>query len=60
MRGLQSVEKSDTIQVRLDPAMVAGIEQALEAGYLVEIIRLRDGTIKARTVKKKEIKAPTA
>lgn len=54
------MEISDTIQVRLDPAMVAGIEEALEAGYLVEIIRLRDGTIKARTVKKKEIKAPTA
>ncbi len=36
------------------------IEKALDDGYLVEIIKLRDGTVKAKTVKKKEIQIPTA
>lgn len=36
------------------------IEKALDDGFLVELIKLRDGTIKARTVKKKEIQKPIA
>ena len=36
------------------------INKALDAGYLVELMKLRDGTIKAKTVKKKEISLPTA
>lgn len=38
---------------------INAINEALNAGYLVELMRLRDGTIKAKTVKKKEIVLPT-
>ena len=43
----------------LSPKDFAAINEALNAGYLVEIMKLRDGTIKAKTVKKKEILLPT-
>lgn len=35
------------------------IEQALRAGYLVEIIPMREGHLVIRTVKKKTIEIPT-
>lgn len=38
---------------------INAINEALNAGYLVELMKLRDGTIKAKTVKKKEIVLPT-
>lgn len=41
--------------VRLDEGLIAAIEKRLNEGYLVEIMKLRDGTIKARSIKKKEI-----
>lgn len=37
--------------------LVTAIETKLNEGYLVELMRLRDGTIVARSVKKKEITA---
>ena len=36
------------------------IESKLNDGYLVELMRLRDGTIQARSVRKKEILIPDA
>lgn len=48
------------MKVKIDTHTKEAIERALDEGYLVEIIKLRDGTIKARTVKKKEIQTPIA
>ena len=45
---------------KLTPEYSREIEKKLDAGYLVELIKLRDGSIVARTVKKKEISLPTA
>lgn len=36
------------------------INRALDKAPIVEIMKLRDGSIKARTVMKKEIQLPTA
>ena len=44
----------------LTPETVRMIEKKLDEGYLVELMKRRDGTIVARTVKKKEISIPTA
>lgn len=44
----------------LTPETVRMIEKKLDEGYLVELMKRRDGTIVARTVKKKEIAIPTA
>lgn len=41
----------------LTAPLVEAIENKLNEGYLVELLRLRDGTIVARSVKKKEITA---
>ena len=41
----------------LTSELVSAIENKLRDGYLVELMRLRDGTIVARSVKKKEITA---
>lgn len=57
---MQINRKCDTIQMCIDERMNREIEKALDAGYLVELIKLRDGTLKVRTVRKKEIKIPTA
>lgn len=46
--------------VKIDERTKKEIEAALDAGYLVELMLLRDGTLKARTVRKKEIPIPTA
>ena len=35
------------------------INQKLDKGYLVELSKLRDGSLKAKTVMKKEIQLPT-
>lgn len=48
------------MRIEIDGKAQLDIEKALEAGFLVELIKLRDGTLKAKTVKKKEIKIPTA
>jgi hypothetical protein len=46
---------------RLTPEYSREIEKKLDEGYLVELMKRReDGTIVARTVKKKEISLPTA
>lgn len=45
---------------KLSLQALQAIECALDRGYLVELMKLRDGTIKARTVKKKEIQLPAA
>lgn len=57
---MQINRKCDIIQMCIDERMNREIEKALDAGYLVELIKLRDGTLKVRTVRKKEIKLPTA
>lgn len=47
---------------RLDERTRRTVESALDAlddGFLVELMKLRDGTIKAKTVRKKEIVIPT-
>lgn len=36
------------------------INQKLDKGYLVELSKLRDGSLKAKTVMKKEIQLPAA
>lgn len=53
---MQSENKRSVLPVE----HVRAIERALDAGYTVELMKLRDGTIKARTVRKKEISIPTA
>ncbi len=40
----------------MDEKLIRAILSALADGYLVELMQMRDGTIKAKTVKKKEIK----
>lgn len=45
---------------KITPEYFREIEKKLDEGYLVEIMKLRDGSIVARTVKKKEISLPTA
>lgn len=44
----------------ITPEAARMIEKKLDEGYLVEMKKLRDGTIIVRTVKKKEISLPTA
>lgn len=44
----------------LTPEYIHAIERKLDDGYTVELLKLRDGTIVARSVKKKEIRAPAA
>lgn len=46
--------------VKIDDTLKEQIEKSLDNGYLVELMKMRDGTLKARTVKKKEITIPTA
>lgn len=46
--------------VKINDSIKKEIEKALDDGYLVELIKMRDGTLKARTVKKKEITYPIA
>lgn len=48
------------MNVKIDEKTKTEIEKALDAGFLVELMKLRDGTLKAKTVKKKEIPIPTA
>ena len=59
---LHNCPGNDTIQSgkALSPQDIQTINKALDAGFLVELMKLRDGTIKAKTVKKKEISLPTA
>lgn len=42
----------------LNPEYIHAIERKLDDGYTVELLKLRDGTIVARSVKKKEIAIP--
>lgn len=44
----------------INDSTLAAIERELSAGHVVELYRLRDGTLKVRTVRKKEISIPTA
>lgn len=43
---------------RLKPDEIATIEKALNTGQLVEIMPMRDGSIKVKTVRKTEIQTP--
>lgn len=47
-------------QGTIDEKTLAAIERELTAGHVVELFKLRDGTLKIRTVRKKEISIPTA
>lgn len=48
------------MKIEIDEKRQPDMEKALDAGFLVELMKLRDGTLKAKTVKKKEIPIPTA
>ena len=48
------------MKIEIDGKRQPDMEKALEAGFLIEIMKLRDGMLKAKTVKKKEIPIPTA
>ena len=43
---------------RLTPAEITTIEKALNTGQLVEIMPMRDGSLKVKTVRKTESTAP--
>ena len=46
--------------INVNEDVIQAILRALDAGFLVELEKLPDGTIKARTVTKKSITIPTA
>lgn len=56
---MQNYTRCDNLKAEkpksLTADLVTAIESKLNDGYLVELMRLRDGTIIARSVKKKEI-----
>lgn len=58
---MQNYTKCDNLKAdkpkSLTADLVTAIDKKLNEGYLVELLRLRDGTIIARSVKKKEITA---
>lgn len=60
MKSTQSMQIDDKAKQALTAADLPGINRELDKGYLVELSKLRDGSIKAKTVKKKEILLPTA
>lgn len=56
---MQNQRKHDNLSAEkprsLDAEYVKAIEAMLDKGFLVELFKLRDGQIVARSVKKKEI-----